>query len=128
MPLVVSEVGVGYHTDGVEPGSCPSTRGNFWLENVLIQLCSCLTLPDIADISLMTAVKFGRETNPSSRPFDILLISIEHIVIARVFDDHIGTTETLTLLHVPMHFTIPPCQCYPSLEGTPSRTCMLYYY
>ena len=107
-PSVVSIDGIRYHVQCVELGSCPSNDDIFWFKDVLIRCSVFLKYPKYSKAALAEAVEFGNRTKARSDPFDILMISIEHIVIARVFDGYIEVTNASMLMRIPMHFTHPP--------------------
>ena len=109
--MIVSELGIGYHKEGVEPGSAPSAS-TYWFRGVLIQLEKDLRSAENTDWAISKAIRFGKASIHSKRPFDILLISIEYIVILRVSGSSIQRTNVLPLLHIPIHYTKHPLERY----------------
>ena len=109
--IVVSELGAGFHKEGIDPGSAPSAS-TYWFHGVLIQLEANLQAAGSVKRAISKAVNFGRESVNLGLPFDILLISIEHIIIVRVLGDNIQRTRVLPLLNIPTHHTEHPRDRY----------------
>ena len=107
---LVSKLGYGCHAEGIEPGSCPQ-ENTFWFKGVLIQLTAQLNLPGVLRQATSDAVGVGRSQSQTPT-FDILLISIEHVVIVRVSGQCVQRTEPLPLLQIPIHYTKHPNDRY----------------
>ena len=102
--LLVAEFGKGCHLGGFEPGSCPSSvDGCFWFGGVLVSVQSNLRIETTLQAELAKGIAYGRRTRSDSGPFDILLMSLEHTVIAHVFSAQIQCTKLLPLLTNPVH-------------------------
>jgi len=103
-PIVLSDVGIGYHAEGIEPGSSPQAT-SYWFHGALIKLVADLTDPDRVKEAIMQAISFGRSADISAQAFDVVLLSIEHVVLLHVAGNNIQRTETLPLLKIPVHYT-----------------------
>ena len=102
--LLVAEFGMGCHLESFEPGSCPpSVDGHFWFHGVLVSIQSNLRSEAVLQAELAKSIAYGRHTKSDAGPFDILLISLEHAVIVRVFSAQIQCTKLLPLLTIPVH-------------------------
>ena len=112
---VVSQLAFGYHLQGVEPGSAPEETC-YWFRGVLVLLETGILHEDSVKNAITRAVYFGRSTQPELHTFNALLISIEHVVILRVVDDHIQHTHSLPLLEVSTYYTDHPLARYDAEE------------
>jgi len=108
--VVASELAYGYHKEGIEPGSAPQ-ESTYWFRGILVHLiASAGDREGEADIA--KAIQIGRTTVLEPDSFDILLISIDYVVIVRVFADSIQRTEPLELLDIPIHYSHHPEKRY----------------
>ena len=112
---VLSNLAIGYHLQGVEPGSAPQETW-YWFRGVLISLESDLSREERVDAAIRRAVCFGRMTRSPSEAFNAILISIEHAVTLRVVGNRVQHTRTLTLLQIPIHYTKNPLDRYDAFE------------
>jgi hypothetical protein len=103
-PTVLSDVGIGYHGEGTDPGSSPQAT-TYWFRGALIKLEADLTDPDRVQEAIARAVSFGRSGDTGAQVFDVVLLSIEHVVLLHVAGNNVQRTETLPLLNIPIHYT-----------------------
>lgn len=105
-PIVLSNVGIGYHAEGIEPGSSPQAT-SYWFHGALIKLVADLTDPDRVREAIAQAIGFGRSADTTSDIFDVVLLSIEHVILLHIAGTDIQRTEMLSLLDIAVHFTDP---------------------
>ncbi|MCJ1244746.1 hypothetical protein MMC30_001946 [Trapelia coarctata] len=103
-PIVLSDVGIGYHAEGTDPGSSPQ-ESSYWFHGALIRLEADLTDPDRAKEAIAQAISFGRSAHSAAEIFDVVLLSIENVILLHVAGDKIQRTDTLPLLDIPVHYT-----------------------
>ena len=112
---VVSQLAFGYHLQGVEPGSAPKETC-YWFKGVLVLLETDLLHEGNVKSAINRVVSFGRSTKPELSTFNALLMSIDHVVILRVVDDHVQYTPSLPLLRVSTYYTDHPLTRYDADE------------
>lgn len=104
--VVASKLAYGYHKEGIEPGSAPS-ESSYWFRGVLIHLTKDVW-NEAGEAAILDAIQIGRTTVHEPESFDILLISIQHVVIVRVSLKSVQRTKPLTLLNIPVHYSHHP--------------------
>ena len=102
-PVVLSEVGIGYHAEGTEAGSSPP-ESSYWFHGALIRLEADLTEPDRVKKAITQAIRCGRSAENAAEVFDVVLLSIEHVILLHVAGDNVQRTDTLPLLDIPVHY------------------------
>ena len=108
--VVASELAYGYHKEGIEPGSAPQ-ESTYWFRGILVHLIAYAWDRE-GEAAIANAIQIGRVTVLEPDSFDILLISIDYVVIVRVFADSIQRTEPLELLDIPIHYSHHPEERY----------------
>lgn len=103
-PVVLSDVGIGYHAEGIDPGSSPQAS-TYWFHGALIRLEADLTNPDRVKEAIAQAISFGQSTNTTADVFDVVLLSIEHVVLLHIAGSNVQRTDTLLLLDIEVHYT-----------------------
>ena len=104
---LASYLGVGYHMAGLPVGSAPEET-KYWFEGALICLVPRLNYPGILESAIADAVEYGR-AHCLTNSFNAVLISIEHLVLIKLFPDGIvDHTEVLPLIHITSHLSQDP--------------------
>ena len=100
-------LGVGYHMAGLPTGSAPE-ESKYWFEGALICLVPRLNCPGILEAAIADAVEYGR-AQCTTNSFNAVLISIEHLVLIKLFPDGtVDHTEVLPLIHITCHLSQDP--------------------
>ena len=113
----VASLGSGCHFEGDPPGSAPSSS-IFWFENTLIYFIAQLDRPDAVAESIVQIINYCQERSIVGR-IHAVLISIEHVVLAKILEGQIERTEPLPLFQ----FVVQPC-LHPRFrysDATPAR-------
>lgn len=97
---MASDLGQGFYVDGDPPDLAPSGT-TYWHHEVLVCLRSQLKDDLKVESALADAIQLARSTQQKPQTFDVLLLSLQQMVIARVFEDHVQRTESLSLLICP---------------------------
>ena len=101
---LATSLGVGYHMDGL-PMGCAPEETKYWFEGALICLTPQLNYPGILEQAVADAVEYGR-ANCTRESFNAILISIEHLVLIKSFQDgQRDHTEVLPLLDITAHLS-----------------------
>lgn len=103
-PVVLSDVGIGYHIEGTEPGSGPQAS-SYWFHGALIRLEADLTEPDRVNEAIAQAISCGRSAESTADLFDVVLLSIEDVILLHVAGNDVQRTDTLPILDIPVHYT-----------------------
>ena len=112
--VVASKLAYGYHKEGIEPGFAPR-ESTYWFRGILIHLTASAWDRE-AEAAIADAIQIGRITVPEPDSFDILLISIDYVIMVRVFADSIQRTKPLKLLYIPVHYSYHPEERYHEKE------------
>lgn len=95
-PEFIAHMGVGSHLNDNPAGSAPKSS-MYWFEGILVHLVARLDNPDTIPESVARVVQRARK-DCSRQPVDVVLISIAHIVLVRVFPGHkVQHTKALPL-------------------------------
>ena len=104
---LVTYLGVGYHMAGLPTGSAPEET-KYWFEGALICLVPRLNHPGILESAIADAVEYGR-AHCTTNAFNVVLISIEHLALTRLFPDGtIDHTDVLPLILIKSHLSQDP--------------------
>ena len=105
----VSELANGYHEAGAGAGSAPDET-TYWLKGVIVHLAIGLTQDLVVGREIQDATTFAATSRGRARPrvLNILLISIQHVVIARVEGEQISRTRAMTLFDLGGPYTKYP--------------------
>ena len=79
--IVASDLAAGYHKQGVQTGSAP-LETTYWYEDVVVHLAMFLENDAVVTNEIRKASEFGQRGLSSKGHLTVLLMSIEHIVIA----------------------------------------------
>ena len=82
-PEFVAHMGVGAHLNDDAAGSAPQSS-MYWFEGVLVHLVARLDKPDAIPQSVSRVAQRARKDCPW-QPVDVVMISIAHVVLVRVF-------------------------------------------
>ena len=105
--IVASGLAAGYHKQGAQPGSAP-LETTYWYEGVVVHLAMGLDNKAIVTNEIRKATAFGQHELTSKGRLDMLLLSIEHVVIARVDGQSVRRTKAMCLLDLPEHWPMSP--------------------
>ena len=104
---LATNLGVGYHMAGLPIGSAPEET-KYWFEGALICLVPRLNYPGILEPAIADAVQYGC-AHSTTNFFNAVLISIEHLVLIKVFPDGtVDHTEVLPLILITSHLSQDP--------------------
>ena len=107
-PIVASHFALGYYRQGTQPGSAPADTTYRYMD-VVVHLAINLADDSIVANEIQNAIQYGRSALINDGRLDILLVSIEQAVIARVDKDYsIRRTKATALLEIPCHYTQHP--------------------
>ena len=98
----MSDLAVGHHAEGTVPGSAPEAQ-TYWLHDVVIQLEADLTTSDRVDQAARHAIDFAQGRQSLQQPFDVVLLSIEHVILLHILGSDVQRTVTLPLLDIAVH-------------------------
>ena len=101
---LATSLGVGYHMAGLPIGSAPEET-KYWFEGALICLIPRLNHPGVLERAIADTVQYGC-AHSATNCFNAVLISIEHLVLIKLFPD--GTvehTDVLPLILITSHLT-----------------------
>ncbi|MCJ1394015.1 hypothetical protein MMC18_006892 [Xylographa bjoerkii] len=110
--VVLSDLAIGHHAEGVPPGSAPDAN-TYWFQGAVIRLEADLTTLDRVEQATKHAIAFSQCLQCLKEPFDIVLLSIEHVILLHVVGTNVQRTETLPLLNIAVHYTEHPSRRYP---------------
>ncbi|KAL8701011.1 MAG: hypothetical protein Q9201_005136 [Fulgogasparrea decipioides] len=109
-----THLGVGAHIRGVDPGSSPASD-IYWFDGALICLAERLgDWPEVVDRARISVMEFYR-SNGLDHPVDVVIISIEHIILMKIHSDaRVRSTEVMPLFEFPVHSSMAATVRYPS--------------
>ena len=104
---LATSLGVGYHMAGLPIGSAPEET-KYWFEGALICLVPRLNHPGILQPAIADAVQYGC-AHSTTNFFNAVLISIEHLVLIKLFPDGtVDHTDVLPLILITSHLSQDP--------------------
>lgn len=112
----ISDLGVGSHPKDVLPGSSPDSE-MYWFGSVLVQLVGQLIdLPETLNAAIVSVVQYCQTERPN-QCVDVILMSIEHVVLMTVGSDgRVQRTEPLCLFDIQMHTSMNASERYDESE------------
>lgn len=99
----LAHLAAGCHLQGLPPGSSPDSK-MYWFEGALVYLVSQVShSDDVVHEAVSRIVEACRSQRPNQY-VNAILMSIEHILLMRVYPDgRVERTESLTLFDIPCH-------------------------
>ncbi|MCJ1318495.1 hypothetical protein MMC15_003825 [Xylographa vitiligo] len=110
--VVLSDSAIGHHAEGIAPGSAPEAK-IYWFKGAVIRLEADLTTSDRVEQAIRHAIDFSHGYQYLQQPFDVVLLSIEHVILLHVAGSNVQRTATLPLLDIAVHYTEHPDRRYP---------------
>ncbi|MCJ1377116.1 cyclic nucleotide gated channel beta 1 [Xylographa soralifera] len=110
--VVLSQLAMGHHAEDIAPGSAPEAQ-TYWFQSAVIRLEADLTTPDRIEHAIKHAIAFAKGYQYLQEPFDVVLLSIEHVILVHVVGNNVQRTVALPLLDIAVHYTQHPSRRYP---------------
>ncbi|MCJ1282553.1 hypothetical protein MMC26_001876 [Xylographa opegraphella] len=104
---VLSDLAVGHHAEGIAPGSAPECQ-TYWFQGTVIRLEADLTVSDRVEQAIRHAIDFAQDFQYRQEPFDVILLSIEHVILLHVVGINVQRTAALKLLDIAVHYPEHP--------------------
>ncbi|MCJ1463062.1 hypothetical protein MMC07_001667 [Pseudocyphellaria aurata] len=114
-PEFLAHLAIGGHLEGYPSGSSPES-GMYWFDGALVCLAGQIDKREAMIAAIARLVEYCRVERPN-QCVDSIVMSIEHIVLARIYPDgRMEVTKPLPLFYVPVHKSRKACECYDDLE------------
>lgn len=100
----IAHLGVGSHLEENAPGSAPQEL-MYWFQGALVLVTAQLDRPGALEESVAQAASYCRAKCPEDS-VNVIVISIEHVVLVRVYaDERVEHTTTLSLFELQNHYS-----------------------
>ena len=96
---IISKIGLGFHQSGQKSGSAP-TETTYWFNHILVHLVQNLSTEENVFTAYSNAIIHAKTTMQESKAFNIVLLSIRHIVLIRHSPFGVQRTPLLPLLQI----------------------------
>ena len=100
---IASGLAVGVHRSNVKPGSAPAGT-TYWYEGVLVHLTTNLDSDEHVLSEVQEMTEYGKATLNARGRLDVLLISLQHVVVVRIDAKSICRTPSMPLIYIKRHY------------------------